>query len=130
MIKNLAYYLLPLNVLFDVLLVLFEGGGLLPYVRALWMCLLIIWVLGKFGRSHKHYNLLLIFAFYCLVNVAFSSNKIQSLNISLKVLIPMLSFVLAFNLFRNLSEISKLNKSIIAVYIILIANYVVVNLSA
>lgn len=125
MIKHLAYYLLPLNVLLDVLLGFFEGGGLLPYLRALWMSLLIIWALGKFGRSHRHYKLLLVFGFYCIVNIALSTDVIRSLNISLKVLIPMLSFVLAFNLFRNLNEIRKLNRSILAVYAILIANYLI-----
>lgn len=125
MIRYLAYYLLPLNVLFDVLLVLFEGGGPLPYIRALWMSLLILWALGKFGKSHKHYRWLLVFGAYCLINMAFSSDLIRSMNISLKVLIPMLSFVLAFNLFRSLNEIRKLNKSILAVYAILIANYLI-----
>jgi hypothetical protein len=125
MIRHLANYLLPLNVLFDVLLVLFEGGGLLPYMRALWMSLLIIWVLGKYGRSHQHYNLLLVFGIYGIVNVALSSDIVRSLNISLKVLIPMLSFVLAFNLFRSIEEIRKLNRSVLVVYAILIANYVI-----
>jgi hypothetical protein len=125
MIKHLAYYLLPLNVLLDVLLGFFEGGGPLPYLRALWMSLLIIWALGKFGRSHRHYKLLLLFGVYCIVNIALSTDVIRSLNISLKVLIPMLSFVLGFNLFRNLDEIRKLNRSILAVYAILIANYLI-----
>ena len=101
MLKYLHYYLLPVNVLFDVLLILFDGGGVLPFVRAGFMILLIIFVLFRHDYNIRHYAWLIAFAIYCIINVAFSSDILRSLNISLKVLIPMMSFIVGFNLFNS-----------------------------
>jgi hypothetical protein len=123
LLRKVPYYLLPLNVLFDVLLILFEGGGLLPFVRAGFMVALILVVLFQHGRHANHYGWLIVFALYCLVNVMFSHDFVRSLNITLKVLIPMLSFAIGFNLINTEGEIRKLNQSVLWVYVILLANY-------
>jgi hypothetical protein len=125
MLKYLHYYLLPVNVLFDVLLILFDGGGVLPFVRAGFMILLIIFVLFRHDYNIRHYAWLIAFAIYCIINVAFSSDILRSLNISLKVLIPMMSFIVGFNLFNSEVQIKRLNLSVLVVYIILIANYLI-----
>jgi len=125
MLKYLHYYLLPANVLFDVLLIFFEGGGILPFVRAGFMALLILFVLFSKNYQTRHYAWLIVFAIYCIINVAFSSDMLRSLNISLKVLIPMMSFIVGFNLFNSEGQIKRLNLSVLAVYIILIINYVI-----
>ena len=125
MIKHLHYYLLPANVLFDVLLIFFEAGGLLPFVRAGFMVMLILFVLFRNDIQTRHYGWLVLFAVYCLINVVFSSDIVRSLNISLKVLIPMMSFVIGFNLFNSENQIKRLNHSILVVYIILILNYII-----
>lgn len=124
MIRFLPYYLLPLNVLFDVLLMLFDGGGLLPYLRAGLMLLLIFYFILKNEAFTNHYGWLIVFSIYCIINVGFSTDFLRSLNITLKVLIPMLSFIIGFTAMHTENQIKKLNVSIIAVYVILILNYI------
>jgi hypothetical protein len=124
--KNwLILFLLPVNVLFDVLLIFFEGGGALPILRAAAMLALIGATLIRHEKNKKFYAWTIVFAIYCLVNVLFSTDWNRSLNITLKVLIPMLSFAIGFNSINTIKKLIVLNKSVVFVFVVLIINYLV-----
>lgn len=124
--KNwLILFLLPVNVLFDVLLIFFEGGGALPVLRAVAMLALIGATFIRYEKNNKFYIWPILFAVYCLVNVMFSTDWSRSLNITLKVLIPMLSFAIGFNSINTIKKLIVLNRSVVYVFWVLIVNYVV-----
>jgi hypothetical protein len=124
--KNwLILLLLPVNVLFDVILIFFEGGGVLPILRAAAMLALICATLIRHEKNNKFYAWILLFSIYCLINVLFSTDYIRSLNITLKVLIPMLSFAIGFSSINTIKKLIVLNKSVVYVFVVLIVNYVV-----
>ena len=125
MTRKLILWLLPANVLFDVLLIFFEGGGILPLIRAGFMLILILWTIIKNERNTGHYGWLIFFAIYCIINVILSTDIIKSLNITLKVLIPMLSFTIGYNLINSIKKLIILNNSIIYIFVILIGNYII-----
>ena len=125
MTRKIILWLLPANVLFDVLLIFFEGGGILPLVRAGFMLVLLIWTILRNGNNSSFYGWTIIFAVYCLINVLLSSDINKSLSITLKVLIPMLSFTIGFNLINSIKKLILLNSSVIYIFIILVSNYII-----
>jgi hypothetical protein len=124
MIKRLAYFLLPLNVLIDTLLLFSEQLSWLPLLRAFLLLALIMYTLAHFSAKRNQYAFILVFVLYCLAQLFFVTNFAKSAIITLKVCIPIASFIVGFRLFNNPEEIRKLSVSIIWVYFILIVNFV------
>lgn len=125
MTRKLILFLLPVNVLFDVLLIFFEEGGILPLLRAALMLTLLLWTIIKNERNTSYYGWLIAFSIYCIVNVLLSTDINKSLNITLKVLIPMLSFIIGFNLINSIRKLIILNNSVIYIFVILVFNYII-----
>ena len=124
MIKRLAYFLLPLNVLIDTLLLFSEQLSWLPLLRAFVLLALVIYALVRFAGKHTYYSYILVFVFYCLAQLLFVSDFAKSAVITLKICIPIASFAVGFHLFNTLREIKKLSISIVWVYLILGANFI------
>lgn len=125
MFKKIVQYIIPINVLFDISLLFFEKGGIIPIIRALFLILIIIKLAIEKPQNTKYYRWNLIFCFYVLVNVAFSSNIGQSLSVSLKIIISILTFIIGFNAFDSFKGLKKLNESMVYVLLILVLNFVV-----
>jgi hypothetical protein len=124
MIKRLAYFLLPLNVLIDTLLLFSEQLSWLPLLRAFILLVLIMYTLIRFSGKHTHYAFILVFVLYCLAQLLFVTDFAKSAIITLKVCIPIASFAVGFHLFNTLGELKKLSISIVWVYLILGANFI------
>ena len=124
MLKKIAYFLLPLNVLIDTLLLFSEQLSWLPIVRAGLLLALLIFVFVKYSRHFRYYPAMLLFVGYCLLQLAFVSDLSKSINITLKICMPIASFAIGFHLFNRPDELRKLSVSIIGVYFILAANFI------
>ena len=124
MLKKIAYFLLPLNVLIDTLLLFSEQLSWLPLLRAFVLLLLVIYTLVRFAGKHTYYSCILVFVFYCLAQLFYVSDFAKSAVITLKICIPIASFAVGFHLFNTLREIKKLSISIVWVYLILGANFI------
>jgi hypothetical protein len=124
MIKRLAYFLLPLNVLIDTLLLFSEQLSWLPLLRAFILILLLVFVLFKYRGHSKYYSAILIFVVYCLFQLPFTTDWQKSLIVTLKICIPIASFAIGFQVFNNLYELRKLSISVLLVYLILGANFI------
>jgi hypothetical protein len=124
MIKKLAYFLLPFNILIDTLLLFSEQLSWLPFLRAGLLLALLMFVLFKYGKHVKQYSMMLLFVGYCLLQLFFVTDFNTSFNITLKVCLPIACFALGYCLFNTLGELKKLSLSIIWVYLILLANFV------
>uniref|UniRef100_UPI00404AF886 hypothetical protein n=1 Tax=Flavobacterium sp. TaxID=239 RepID=UPI00404AF886 len=122
---KLLKYIIPINVLFDVSLAFFEKGGFFPILRAI----LMMWILGYFiyknPHNYRYYSYMLIFSLYVLTTLIFSNDVLRSLNISLKVIISILFFIVGFNYFNSLKRFKVLNNSIIIALIVLLINFIV-----
>jgi hypothetical protein len=121
---KLLRYIIPINVLFDVSLAFFEKGGIFPITRALILIGVLLYFINKYPQNTKYYSVSIIFSLYVLITLIFSNDVIRSLNISLKVIISILFFIVGFNYFNNLKKIRILNNSIIISMIILLLNFI------
>ena len=124
MLKKLAYFLLPFNILIDTLLLFSEQLSWLPFVRAGLLLALLIFVFFNYGKHVQNYSMMLLFVVYCLLQLFFVTDFNTSFNITLKVCLPIACFALGYCLFNSVGELRKLSISIIWVYLILIANFV------
>jgi len=89
------------------------------------MLTLLLWTIIKNERNTGYYGWLIAFAIYCIINVLLSTDINKSLNITLKVLIPMLSFIIGFNLINSIKKLIILNNSVIYIFVILVFNYII-----
>ena len=124
MLRRLAYFLLPFNILIDTLLLFSEQLSWLPFVRAGLLVILLIYVFSKFGNHLQNYSMILLFVAYCLFQLLFVSDFKTSFNITLKVCLPIACFAIGFRLFNSIGELKKLSISVLWVYLILIANFI------
>lgn len=123
MIRKLAYILLPVNVLIDTLLLFSDQLSWLPLVRASALALLLFYVFYRYANHWKYYSAILVFVAYCFLQLLFVSDLGKSTNITLKICIPIASFALGFRVFNSLENIRKLCVSVLWVYGVLIANF-------
>lgn len=123
MINKLAYYLLPLNILIDALLLFSDTLFWLPFLRAFFLLTIIIYLLAKYQNHFKQYSGVIVYLSYCLVQLFFVSDFEKSLSITLKICIPIASFIIGYRLFSSLEQLRKLSISLIFVYFILILNF-------
>ncbi len=126
--KTLPYFLLPASVLVDVSMIFFEKSAIVPAFRAALFLMLIIMVSIKYISNTKYYLALIGFCIYTLLIALVSNNPLGAMADSTKLLIPILCFIIGFNLINSLERLKRLNKSVVAVYILLIVNFVISNL--
>lgn len=121
--KRLAYVLLPLNVLVDTLLLFAEQLSWLPLTRAFLLLLLLVYVFASYRNHLKYYPAIVVFIVYCSLQLFFVSDFQKSLVMTLKVCIPIASFAIGFRVFNTPKELRKLSVSVLWVYLILAANF-------
>ena len=117
-------YFLPFNILFDIILIFFERGGVVPIARASLTIFLILYVSINNPHKFRYYGILFLYTLYILINVLFSSDILRSLNISLKVIVSVLTFIIGFNLVTSLKDLRHLNTSVFYLLIILVLNFI------
>jgi O-antigen ligase len=123
--RKIAIWLIPVNVAFDISLSFFERGGTVPMVRAGFMLAYLLYILFRFRKASADYAPLLLFCGYCILNLLFSSDFMVSLNMTLKVLISILSFAVGYNVIITPGLLHRLNHSIVVVLGMLVLNYIV-----
>lgn len=124
----LLKYIIPLNVIFDIFLLIFQRGGFFPLMRGGVMFIIVIYFfLSKPKNVWIYYNLI-IFSVYVLVNVIFSSEFLPSLSQSIKILISMLFFIVGLEYFGKLNRFMQLHKSVLIAYFLIFINIVVSNI--
>lgn len=124
MLRKIAFYIIPVSILFDISLLFYEGG-VIPIVKAFLMLSYLIALLFGYKDNIKYFKWIIIFCLYVLFTVVFSSDNLTSLAISLKVIISISSFIIGFNLINNIRYLIKLNHSIVYALLILLGNFVI-----
>ena len=74
MLKKLAYFLLPVNVLIDTLLLFSEQLSWLPMLRAGLLILLLGYVFLRYQGHFRHYSFVVLFTAYSLLQLFFVSD--------------------------------------------------------
>lgn len=113
--------------MFDIALAFFDRGGVLAIFRAVMMVFLILPIIIKNIHNNKYYRWNLVFCFYVIINILFSSDILKSAIISLKIIISIATFIVGFNFFSNRTNFRKLNNSIYYVLLILLFNFIISN---
>ena len=120
--------LLPLNVIFDVLTnVVFSSGGAFSYVRALLLLVILAYVIVTNKQEKSLFIPFLLFIIYCSIQIPFSSDLVYSLSMTLKILIPLLTFFVGFSLVTSDNKLRLLNSSVLIVQLVLCLNFFISN---
>ena len=120
--------LLPLNVIFDVLTnVVFLSGGAFSYVRALLLLVILAYVIVTNKQEKSLFIPFLLFIIYCSIQIPFSSDLVYSLSMTLKILIPLLTFFVGFSLVTSDNKLRLLNSSVLIVQLVLCLNFFISN---
>lgn len=125
--NKIIYCLLPLSLIFDILTdTVFETGGNFALIKAALYYLLIFYTLiHSFKQKNKITGIFLIFLLYVVIQIPFSNQPLESLRMSLKVLMSIMMLPLGFYFINNFNKFKVLNKSVIAIMVIYILNYAV-----
>ena len=110
--------------LIDTLLLFSEQLSWLPMLRAGLLILLLLYVFVKYKGHLRHYSFVVIFLAYSLLQLFFVGDFSKSLNITLKVCLPIASLAVGFHLFSTIQELKRLSISVVWVFFILIFNFV------
>ncbi len=116
---------LPFNLLIDVILILAPNpGSSIALFRGVVDSLILILVFTFFNRKLNNVGkLIILFSFYCIIQIPFSSNFDYSLRITTQVLISMLTYFIGYFLVNSNTDLKMLNLSIINYSCILLINY-------
>jgi len=125
--KKFFNLILPINLLFDLLLIFEAYSNVLAIIRAVLLIYSLLEFLVIKKISLLKYKLLLLFIFYCFILIPFSSSLEVSINMTLKICIPILYFIVGFEYFQTSERINKLVKSITIFYFLLVLNFIVSN---
>lgn len=125
MLKKIITYIIPINLLFDILLAFFSQGGVVPIIRALFMLSLLIFFILKFTHNNRYYSVSIFFSIYILITCLFSTDILRSLSITLKVVISILSVGIGLGFFNSFERLKSLNNSMIIVLIMVVLNFVI-----
>ncbi|MEX1193382.1 MAG: hypothetical protein WEA99_15530 [Brumimicrobium sp.] len=126
--RFILYYIIPLNIVFDILLAFFSKGGALPIIRASLMLMIVFVFVIRKPQNIRNFSFLILFTIYVLINILFSSNMLISASNSLKVLISMLFLIVGYEFFNTPYRFKILLKSLIASSIILVINFILSNI--
>ncbi|MDC3366070.1 hypothetical protein OAV73_02095 [Flavobacteriaceae bacterium] len=125
--NKILQYIIPINLMFDIVLSFFDKGGVLSIFRASMMIFLILPIILKNIHNNKYYRWNLVFCFYVIINILFSSDIVKSSVVSFKIIISISMFIVGFNFFSKPKNFRKLNNSIYYALIILLLNFVLSN---
>ena len=125
--NKIIYFLLPLSLIFDVLTdTVFEKGGIFAIIRAGLYYSVICYALFQGYKSKDNINkIFIVFFFYVFLQIPFSTVPLDSLRISLKILMSIMMFPVGYYLINNFKKLKILNKSLIFLMFLFILNYVV-----
>ena len=119
--------LIPISLVCDILTeTVFETGGLLAFIRAIFYYSVILFALIS-GRNASR-NVAIIFGtfvLYILILIPFSNNPLESTRISLKVLMSILMFPVGYYIVGVKDRITILNRSIVITMVLYILNYII-----
>lgn len=123
-LKKIIFFIIPFNVLLDILLLFFDKGQTIPLIRGSVLGILILYSILSRIDLIKHYRWILVFSIYTIIVAFLASKPIEALNMTSKVLIPILCFIIGFVCIKNISNLKKLNFSIVILYCLLIINFI------
>lgn len=127
MSNKLIFFLLPTALILDILAeTVFEVNSTLSYIKATIYYLIIIYsiIVGFFRKDSVNMIILPIFIF-TIVQVPFSENPLESLRMSLKVFMPIMTFVIGYYFINSHKKLGILNSSIVLLMIIYIINFII-----
>tara|TARA_B110000902_G_scaffold153600_1_gene176426 strand:- start:4821 stop:6035 length:1215 start_codon:yes stop_codon:yes gene_type:complete len=125
--NKIIFLLIPLSLIFDILTeTVFEKGGFFPLLRAVFYYSIILYSIFHGFNSKKNINgVFVAFFLYVFLQIPFSTHPIESLRISLKVLMSILMFPIGYYFINNINKINVLNKSVVLTMFIYLINYLI-----
>ena len=125
--NKIIFLLLPLSLVFDILTeTVFEKGSMLSYLKAAIYYSLIFYSLTYGLRIKDNVNrVFIIFFLYVFLQIPFSKLPLESLRMSLKILMSIMMFPIGYYFINNLNKLKVLNKSVMLSMIIYIGNYII-----
>jgi hypothetical protein len=125
--NNIVFLLLPLSLVLDILTdTVFEKGGMLSYLKAFIYYSLIFYSLLYGLRIKDNVNrVFIIFFMYVFLQIPFSSHPLESLRMSLKILMSIMMFPVGYYFINSFDKLKVLNNSVVLSMIIYIGNYII-----
>ena len=132
-INRLDFFLIsiiiPLNLIFDFMTVFYEkSGGFFAVIRGGILISLLLYLSANIFKNNKVSFNILLFVSYVIILLPFSSDYLYSINISTKVIISILMFLIGYNYFNNSTDIEKYYKYFMINYLIFVLNILFVNI--
>jgi len=125
---KIIYYIIVFNLLIDITTdIIFQKGGPISFIRAAVLLVYIFYVITKYKIKHAVLTPFYVFTLYVIILIPFSSLWLYSLQVSLKVIISLLMFPIAFMLIDSADKLKKLNKSIVLTLFLLLLNFILGN---
>lgn len=123
-LRTLFFLALPLNAFLDIILLFFEKGGSIAYIRGGILFFLIIAVLKQRFRIVQTNIYIFLFGIFTAVIILFSANIEYSLKVSAQVLSSILFFFVGYRFVSDSNSLKFLNISLLVLMFILVINYV------
>ncbi|AFN75910.1 hypothetical protein MROS_2680 [Melioribacter roseus P3M-2] len=129
-LKKIFYFIIPFNLLIDVLLVFTDkSGSLLALFRGLILYSYFFLIISHTkNKINSNVVSIIIFTIYVFAQIPFSNDILYSLRISSQVIISMLFFYIAYNLIKSKEDLRKLNNSLYIYMFILISQTLIANI--
>lgn len=123
----LIFILLPLSLLLDIFTeTVFETKGVFAIVRAVIYYSFIIYAFIYGLRRKNNVNAVFVtFFLYVSLQIPFSNEPVESLRISLKILMSIMIFPVGYYFINDFKKLKVLNKSVVFLMAIYILNYVI-----
>ena len=119
--KRLINYIIPINLVLDVLLIVTKE---VAYLKAAIMTGLLAHLMINYSGRHKAYSGVFIFGLYAMTIALISTDMIASLLNTLKIIIPIFTILLGYHFFNTKETIKPLAKSMKLVLLIVIINLI------
>ena len=124
--KKFVYYLLPFNLLFDIMTnTILPSGSVINISRALLLFYIVYILLVNVNKIDISSFFILLFCLYVIFQIPFSNNPFISLRVTLRIIISLLMFPVGFYLINDYSKMKKLNNSIVILMFIYVINFVI-----
>ncbi|NRA10394.1 MAG: hypothetical protein HRT57_00395 [Crocinitomicaceae bacterium] len=119
--NKLIYYIIPINLILDVLLIVTKN---VAFFKAALMTALLAHLMIRYTGKHKPYSWVFVWGFYALTISLISSDVEASFLNTLKIVIPIFTILIGYHFFNTKEKIKYLAKSMKAVLLIVIINLV------
>ena len=100
--QRLINYIIPLNLVLDVLLIVTKE---VAYLKAAIMTGLLAHLMIKYSGQHKAYSGVFLFGFYTMIIALISTDVIASLLNTLKIIIPIFTILIGYHFFNTKEKI-------------------------